>query len=342
MKLGISIFPEDLGYDGAVAVGRRADEKGLAEVFTVEHGFYNDGVITAMAIAAKTERIAVGTGIANVYLRHPYSLANAALAMHRIAGGGFVLGIGVGHPHLAKALEVPWAPPRQALRETTEKVRAAFADAPEGAAAGRTFMDATPDIPVHWGGVGERTVRGAVNHADGLMLYLCSGARLDDIFAMVADEMKSAGRDPASLDVSLLIPTFLDTDLARSRAAGREFLILYCSFPAYARMFRASGFADEQDAIDARLAAGDRAGAKAAIGDAMLDEVCLVGDAERIARGLQRLADRGLSHALIAPRALDPATTRADMLRTVDAVAELTVGRGVRAGRAGRWRARTG
>ena len=77
MKLGISIFPEDLGYDGAVAVGARADQRGIAEVFTVEHGFYNDTVATAMAIAARTERIAVGTGIDGSFAREPAIMTDA-------------------------------------------------------------------------------------------------------------------------------------------------------------------------------------------------------------------------------------------------------------------------
>lgn len=324
MKLGITLFPEDLGYDGAVAVGTRADEKGLGEVFTVEHGFYNDTVTMAMAIASRTERITVGTGIANIYLRHPYALACSAMAMDQITNGRFVLGIGVGHPHLAKALDVPWHPPVQALRETTEKVREAFRDAPTGPAAGRTFMASGRMIPVHWAGVGEKTVRGAVNHAEGLMLYLCSAGRLKTIFQSVADEAEKAGRDPATLDVSLLIPTFYDSDIATARAAARDFLILYCGMPAYGRMFRQSDFGAEMDAIDERLAASDRTGAMQAISDDMLDEVCLVGDTARITKRLQALESLGLQHALIAPRALDPKTTRADLLRTVDAVAEMT------------------
>ena len=324
MKIGITIFPENLGYDGAVEVGRRADAKGLAEVFTVEHGFYNDTVTTAMAIACHTERITVGTGIANVYLRHAYNLAGSALAISQVSGGRFVLGIGVAHPHVAKALDVPWRSPVTALRETTQRVREAFADAPTGPASGRTFMAASDAIPIHWAGVGEKMVRAAVNHADGSMLYLCSGGRLAQIQGFIRDELAKIARDPASLDVSLLIPTFFHSNLETARVAARDFLILYCSFPAYGRMFRESGFDAEMDAIDAGLAADDREGAMQAISDTMLDEVCLVGDADRIARGLAVLQDNGLAHALIAPRAIEPSTTRADMLRTVDAVAELS------------------
>lgn len=324
MRIGVTIFPENLGYDGAVEVGARADALGVSEVFTVEHGFYNDTVITAMAIAARTERITVGTGIANVYLRHPYALACSALAIDQITDGRFVLGIGVGHPHLAKALDVPWKPPLTALQETTERVREAFRDAPTGPASGRTFMAADRTIPVHWGGVGEKTVRGAANHADGLMLYLCSGARLTSILDMVEEEISSSGRDLATLDISMLIPTFYDPDLARARAAGRDFLILYCSFPAYGRMFRASGFVEEMDAIDAALADGDRDRAMQAISETMLDEVCLVGDADRIQIGLAKYQRLGLEHALLAPRAIEPETTLADMLRTVDAIGEMT------------------
>jgi alkanesulfonate monooxygenase SsuD/methylene tetrahydromethanopterin reductase-like flavin-dependent oxidoreductase (luciferase family) len=323
MRIGISIFPENLGYDGALTVALRAEEKGLREVFTVEHGFYNDTVATAMAIAARTERITVGTGIANVYLRHPYALACSAIGISQISGGRFVLGIGVGHPHIATALAVEWHPPVKALRETTQRVREAFRDAPTGPAQGRVFMDAGRDIPVHWAGVGEKVVRNAARHADGLMLYLCSADRLTSIIDAVGEELSLRKRDPSALDVSLLVPTFIDTDLEGARAAAREFLILYCSFPAYGSMFRSSGFVDEMDAIDAALNGVDPGRAKAAISDSMLDEVLLVGSAERIAARLEVLRGLGMEHVLLAPRALDPSETRSDMLRTVDAVSEI-------------------
>ncbi|MGY8959671.1 MAG: LLM class flavin-dependent oxidoreductase, partial [Alphaproteobacteria bacterium] len=92
----MSLFPENLGYEGAVEVAMRAEAKGIDEVFTVELGFQNDAVATAMAIAARTERITVGTGIANIYWRHPYSLACAAIAINQVSKGRFILGIGVG------------------------------------------------------------------------------------------------------------------------------------------------------------------------------------------------------------------------------------------------------
>ncbi|MFT6582746.1 MAG: alkanesulfonate monooxygenase SsuD [Alphaproteobacteria bacterium] len=324
MKIGVSLFPENLGYEGAVEVAMRAEAKGIDEVFTVELGFQNDAVATAMAIAARTERITVGTGIANIYWRHPYSLACAAIAINQVSKGRFILGIGVGHPHLVKAQNIPWRPPVTALRETTEQVRQVFNNAPPEQAAGRAFVDAGDLIPVHWAGVGDQTVRGAGKHADGLMLYLCSGDRFSSIQNAVQNEFEKTHRNLEAFDLSLLIPTFMDQDLESARAAARNFLVPYSAMPVHAKMFRASGFDAEMNAIEARLSNADRDGGMKAISDDMLDAVCLIGDASRIAKGLNKLKERGVRHALIAPRAIDPNNARRDILRTVDAFGEIT------------------
>ncbi|MGY8960681.1 MAG: LLM class flavin-dependent oxidoreductase, partial [Alphaproteobacteria bacterium] len=172
--------------------------------------------------------------------------------------------------------------------------------------------------------VGDQTVRGAGKHADGLMLYLCSGDRFSSIQNAVQNEFEKTHRNLEAFDLSLLIPTFMDQDLESARAAARNFLVPYSAMPVHAKMFRASGFDAEMNAIEARLSNADRDGGMKAISDDMLDAVCLIGDASRIAKGLNKLKERGVRHALIAPRAIDPNNARRDILRTVDAFGEIT------------------
>ena len=53
-----------------VEIARLAEASGFDGVFTVAAGVYSDAVAAAQAIATGTERITVGTGIANLSLRH--------------------------------------------------------------------------------------------------------------------------------------------------------------------------------------------------------------------------------------------------------------------------------
>ena len=57
----------------------------------------NDVFATTLLMGEATERITVGTWVANIYLRHPYVCAQAAALITDATGGRMVLGLGVSH-----------------------------------------------------------------------------------------------------------------------------------------------------------------------------------------------------------------------------------------------------
>ena len=84
--------------------------------------------------------------------------------------------------------------------------------------------------------------------------------------------------------MSLLVPTFIDDDLPTARRAAREFLVQYVRWPHYAKTFAASGYADEMERVAKAYQAGDQATAMAALSDALLDDVVLLGPPRGSAR----------------------------------------------------------
>jgi alkanesulfonate monooxygenase SsuD/methylene tetrahydromethanopterin reductase-like flavin-dependent oxidoreductase (luciferase family) len=146
------------------------------------------------------------------------------------------------------------------------------------------------------------TCEAAGAHADGLMLYLCSRDR----YRRAVDRMRrgatAAGREPAEVAVSLLIPTFVHDDLPVARQAAREFLAHYAGMPHYAKTFERSGFAGEMDGVRRAGAAGDPAAAMAALSDRLLDEVLLVGPAARCREQLAAFREAGVSWATLGPQ----------------------------------------
>jgi alkanesulfonate monooxygenase SsuD/methylene tetrahydromethanopterin reductase-like flavin-dependent oxidoreductase (luciferase family) len=302
MRLGITLWGFGLGYREAVELAPRVEDAGFHNLFMVEGVLSNDGVTTVAMMAARTSRLVVGTNIANVYVRDPVMLANAAVAIDEIAPERLVLGLGPNNQSMIGQAGFAWRDPRAALRDTTAAVRAVFAGKP--GRAPRTPRPAGHVIPIHWAGMALETCAAAGVHADGLMLYINTPARYRRAVERFRRAATEAGRDAAGLPVSLLIPTFIHDDVAVARRAARDFLVHYARWPHYAKTFAASGHADAMGRVAAAYAAGDTATAMAALSDALLDDVLLLGPPPRIREGLARLAEAGVDWITLGPQAV--------------------------------------
>jgi alkanesulfonate monooxygenase SsuD/methylene tetrahydromethanopterin reductase-like flavin-dependent oxidoreductase (luciferase family) len=110
---------------------RRLDSAGYAGVWSWDHfisrGVRTDPVLeawtTLTAAAMVTERLTVGTFVANVMNRHPAVLARMAATLQEASGGRFALGIGIGG-HLAEheAYGIDFPPPAERARHLEEAV----------------------------------------------------------------------------------------------------------------------------------------------------------------------------------------------------------------------------
>ncbi|MGH2962597.1 MAG: LLM class flavin-dependent oxidoreductase [Solirubrobacterales bacterium] len=81
---------------------REAESAGIECVWAPE--LFSSSVTQATWLAARTERIGVGTGIAWAFTRSPFILAVSALDIDEMSGGRFRLGLGAG----VKRLNETW------------------------------------------------------------------------------------------------------------------------------------------------------------------------------------------------------------------------------------------
>src|SRR6059058_3830094 len=119
---------------------------------------------TAQLMGTATTRITVATWIANVYLRHPYVCAQGAAFIADATDGRFLLGLGVSHQPVNRALGIDMPEPQAALRRYVTAVRSWLRG--EGPATHIPQRPSPQPVPIHVAAVTSRTVELASELAD--------------------------------------------------------------------------------------------------------------------------------------------------------------------------------
>src|SRR5215475_2646078 len=101
MKVGISPLQAGGDFEETIRECERAEAAGFDSVWLGEH--HNSAVlhptplIRLAAIAARTRRLRLGTGVLLLPLYHPLAVAEEAAMVDVISGGRLVLGVGAGY-----------------------------------------------------------------------------------------------------------------------------------------------------------------------------------------------------------------------------------------------------
>jgi alkanesulfonate monooxygenase SsuD/methylene tetrahydromethanopterin reductase-like flavin-dependent oxidoreductase (luciferase family) len=299
-RIGLGLFSYLIGhtpYKELIALSQLAEEQGFDAVVFPE--LVNDALACAEAVALGTNRIKVGTSIANVWLRHPVLTAATAVTIDELSNGRMLLGLGVSHRPLMEALGVQMEAPRQYLRAYVGRVQQAMTGQLPGMPT--QPRPATHPIPIYLAAVSLQTAALGGEIADGLMLVFAVRERLARVRQAVAQGAAKAGRNPQTIDLALLLPTFLSEDIDAARQAARECMLFYAALPFYNRLLRNSGFVAEAEGVSQAIARGDHHGAAACCSDRMLDALLPIGPAERCREHIAAFGEAGVALPIVVP-----------------------------------------
>lgn len=243
MRVSVQGQPKDRA--AWLALAREVERSGFEALYVGDHpGSVAAPFVALSAAAAVTDRIRVGTCVANAGLWEPVSLANEIATLDVVSGGRAVLGVGAGHT------PSEWTSTGQSFPSTGERVdrMIELVDAVRALLAGDTvsrrgthftLVDAAlpnprpvqDPIPLLIGGNGARVLRYGAQTADrvgitGLGRTLADGhlhevdwsaAGVERIFDILHVATEKAGRSP---EIEVLVQHVQITDDAEAAAVA--------------------------------------------------------------------------------------------------------------------------
>jgi F420-dependent oxidoreductase-like protein len=315
-----------------IELAQEAERLGYDSAWAAE-AWGTDAVSVLAWLAAVTTRIKVGSAILQMPARTPANTAMTAATLDLLSGGRFLLGLGTSGPQVVEGWHgEPWGKPVRRTREYVEIVRTVLRrdvlehhgehydipysqDGSTGLGKPLKLM-ARPlraDVPIYLASLQPRSVALAAEIADGWLPIFFSPERARETFpAPFASD---------GLEIAPSVPALLSDDLESARDAMKPYYALYLGGMGsrgknfYNDLASAYGFEAEAKRIQDLYLDGNKREAAAAVPDAFVDEVALVGPRERIAERLEAWKESGATTMLVSTRDLG----------TVRAVAELAL-----------------
>ncbi|MDT7797635.1 MAG: hypothetical protein QOI78_1068 [Actinomycetota bacterium] len=300
-----------------------AEKLGL-DVCWVAEAWGSDAPSALGYLAARTERIRLGSGIIQLGTRTPVAIAQAALTLADLSGGRFALGLGASGPQVIEGLHgVPFAKPLTRMRETVEIIRRAFAGEkisfsgkafeiplPGEARPMRLSAEPNPDIPIYLATLSPKLLELTGEVADGWLgtSFVPEGA--DAYFSHLDAGLATSGRERADLDVcqGAEVAFAADEDELRTMVGGRKKELAFslggmgsATTNFYNNAYSRQGWADVAAEVRERWQAGDRDGATALVTDEMVLGTTLIGTEEMVRERLRVWRDTGINTVRLYP-----------------------------------------
>ncbi|WP_024804137.1 LLM class F420-dependent oxidoreductase [Nocardia sp. BMG51109] len=288
-RVGVWWTSDMVPITDVIARAREIERLGYASLFYGEAGF-KEAFTQAAALLGGTERLVIGTGIANIHARGPRAAESGARTLGALYPGRFVLGLGVSHaPLVEHSYAGSYSKPLATMREYLGAMEAVPAEVEPGAQRPARLLAA----------LGPKMIELSGTAADGAHPYLVTPEHTAG-----ARELLGPGKWLVT-EQAVALTSDRETGLRRAH----QHLHVYSQLPNYRNSWRRHGF-DESDLI---VGGSDKlAEALVAIGtvDSVVARVNEHLDAGADQVVIQILGDDPAADPLPALRELAPALAR--------------------------------
>jgi F420-dependent oxidoreductase-like protein len=343
MRLGLNIGYFGSGMRTDLSLIHEAERLGYSSVWAAE-AWGSDAVTVLTWIAARTERIDVGSAVLQMPARTPAMTAMTAATLDELSGGRFRLGLGLSGPQVVEGWHgTPYGKPLGRTREYVSIVRQALErrhplvhhgehyDIPyRGPAAtglGKPLKlmlhPRRPDLPIYLAATGPKNVALGAEIADGWLPVFFSPERFGDVYRPVLEEgfaRSEVDGKAAAFDIAPTCAAVITDDLEQGWRNAKPFTALYVGgMGARGRNFyndlaRRYGYEEAAEQIQDLYLAGSKMEAIDAVPDALVDETNLIGPRERVRERLEAWKAAGVGTLLVMPTDLATLRTLAELV----------------------------
>jgi F420-dependent oxidoreductase-like protein len=309
----------------------RWEAAGLDVVWVAEaYGF--DAPTIMGYLAARTERVQIGSGILPIYSRTPALIAQTAAGLDAVSGGRAILGLGTSGPQVIEGWHaVRFDKPVARTREIVEICRRAWRrerlehdglyqiplPPDQGTGLGKPLKMLTHPvrdrIPIHIASLGEANVRLTAEVADGWLPFLFVPEKVGEVWGTpLAEGAAKRLPDLGPLDVVAGGPIAVGDDVTGLRDLARPMLALYIGGMGargrnfYNDLVRRYGYEAEAATIQDLYLAGRKDEAAAAVPAELLERSSLIGPEGYVRERIEAYREAGVTTLNVIPMDPDP------------------------------------
>lgn len=315
MKIGIGAGYWSSGPpEGIEQTVAEAERLGLDSLWTAE-AYGSDALTPLSWWGSRTSTLRLGTSVCQMSARTPTALAMAALTIDHLSGGRMIVGIGASGPQVVEGwYGQPYPRPLERTREYVDIMRAVWRrDVPVtydgrhyqlpyagGAGLGKALRSTVhplrDDIPVFIGAEGPKNVALAAEIGDG-WIPLWFSPKSDAFYRDALAEgfaRDGARHDASSFEVACMAWVIEHEDVDVAASYLKPAVALYAGGMGakqanfHKDVFDRMGWGEVVAEVQELYLAGRPQDAAAAIPTAMVEDVALVGPAEKIIEDYER------------------------------------------------------
>jgi F420-dependent oxidoreductase-like protein len=331
LKLGLNtgFWASGAPLPAALEAVKEAERLGFDSIWTSEA--YGCDVLTPLAWwGSQTEKVRLGTAIMQMSARRPTAAAMAAMTMDHLSGGRFILGLGVSGPQVVEGwYGEPFAKPLARTREYVSIVRNAIARQEPVTSGGAhyplplngrdgitglgkslksTLHPLRERIPLCLGAEGPKNIALTAEIADGWLALFYSPHHDAELYRPCLEEgFARRDRPHDDFEIHASIPFIVHDDVEQAADMIRPRLALYFggmgarSMNFHREVPVRMGYEAEARKIQELYMDGKKDEAAAAVPTRLVEQLALIGPADKIRHDLEAWRESSVTSLLIEP-----------------------------------------
>jgi F420-dependent oxidoreductase-like protein len=331
LKLGLNtgFWASGAPSPAALEAVKEAERLGFDSIWTSEA--YGCDVLTPLAWwGSQTERVRLGTAIMQMSARRPTAAAMAAMTMDHLSGGRFILGMGVSGPQVVEGwYGEPFAKPLARTREYVSIVRSTIARQEPVTSGGAhyplpvngregitglgkplksTLHPLRERIPLCLGAEGPKNIALTAEIADGWLALFYSPHHDAELYRpCLAEGFARRDRPHDDFEIHASIPFVVHDDVEQAADMIRPRLALYFggmgarSMNFHREVPVRMGYEAEARKIQELYMEGKKDEAAAAVPTRLVEQLALIGPADKIRHDLEAWRESSVTSLLIEP-----------------------------------------